>query len=182
MAPRRSDPGIPPLMGVLRRWRHQLRRAESSAGRLDHRVKLCALQQAAAHRHPLDRHCVPDVREGIGSKDYEVSACCRGQLWMKEPFQMPFSADVFVVQECAAPWRETEQCVWFGENPRQSIAVTTSGAYAVRALPRMRSVPKFAFPVEITAPHQQPAATQPHGACRPIAGARSCQRLSCVHR
>ena len=60
--------------------------------------------------------------------------------------------DISVVQEIARPSTESDQCLWFGDNPRQGIAITTSGEYRVERLPTARNVPKFVFPVLITGP------------------------------
>src|SRR5688500_1415065 len=78
--------------------------------------------------------------------------CCRGPYAIKVQLLASLSADVAVVQECAKPESESETCVWFGNNPRQGIAVQTSNGYKVRALPRLANVPEFVFPVEIRGP------------------------------
>ena len=47
---------------------------------------------------------------------------------------------------------ETDQCLWFGDNPRQGIAVVASGSYRLRALPVIAGVPRYAIPVEVVGP------------------------------
>ena len=79
--------------------------------------------------------------------------CCRGAYSTKVPLLDPLTADVAVVQECAKPDVESETCLWFGDNPRQGIAVKTSNSYRVRALPRSVYVPKFVFPVQVLGPN-----------------------------
>ncbi len=49
--------------------------------------------------------------------------CCRGAYAKKVPLLDPFEADIAVVQECAKPERESRTCLWFGNNPRQGLAV-----------------------------------------------------------
>ena len=46
----------------------------------------------------------------------------------------------------------SDKCLWFGDNPRQGIAVRTSNQYRIRALPTAADVPKFVFPVEVVGP------------------------------
>jgi exonuclease III len=78
--------------------------------------------------------------------------CCRGQFARKVPLLARFAADIAVIQECAKPDSESEQCIWFGDNPRQGLAVIASGAYKLRQLPLMADTPKFIIPVEVTGP------------------------------
>jgi hypothetical protein len=77
--------------------------------------------------------------------------CCRGAYSTKTPLLDPLAADIAVFQECARPEIESETCVWFGDNPRQGIAVKASNEYTLRALPRV-DVPKFVFPLEVHGP------------------------------
>jgi len=78
--------------------------------------------------------------------------CCRGAYSSKVPLLTPLGADISVVQECARPKEESETCLWFGDNPRQGIAVTAAGPYRLRALPARKRVPKFVIPIEVTGP------------------------------
>ena len=78
--------------------------------------------------------------------------CCRGAYAKKAPLLAPLAADISVIQECAQPSEQSENCLWFGDNPRQGIAVTAVSPYKLRALPTVTDVPKFVFPVEVTGP------------------------------
>ena len=60
--------------------------------------------------------------------------------------------DVAVVQECAQPTAESDQCLWFGDNARQGIAVIAAGDYRLRRLPTANDVPRYVFPIEVTGP------------------------------
>ena len=62
------------------------------------------------------------------------------------------SADIAVLQECARPLAESESLLWFGDNPRQGLAVVARGDYKLRRVRRARSVPKYVIPVEVTGP------------------------------
>ena len=78
--------------------------------------------------------------------------CCRGQYAKKAPILEIFAPDISVVQEIAKPPTESDQCLWFGDNPRQGIAITASNDYRLKRLPTARNVPKYIFPVRITGP------------------------------
>ena len=78
--------------------------------------------------------------------------CCRGAFSTKVPLLDSFEADIAVIQECARPIAMSDKCLWFGDNPRQGIAVRTSNQYRIRALPTAADVPKFVFPVEVVGP------------------------------
>jgi len=78
--------------------------------------------------------------------------CCRGSFSKKVSLLGDMGLDVAVVQECAKPTAESDQCLWFGDNERQGIAVVAAGAYRVRKLPTAVDVPRFVFPVEVSGP------------------------------
>ena len=78
--------------------------------------------------------------------------CCRGPYLKKAPLLDALAPDIAVIQECARPTTETDQCLWFGDNPHQGIAVFTKGSYRIRALPILPEVPKYAIPVEVLGP------------------------------
>jgi len=82
--------------------------------------------------------------------------CCRGPYAKKSPLLDPFAADVAVIQECGRPVIESATCLWFGDNPKQGIAVKSSNGYTVRALPALPDIPKFVFPIEVTRPEAGP--------------------------
>lgn len=80
--------------------------------------------------------------------------CCRGAYSKKVHLLDPLAPDIAVIQECAKPLVESETCLWFGDNPRQGIAVRSSAGYHLRALPTADNVPKFVFPVEVVGPEK----------------------------
>lgn len=78
--------------------------------------------------------------------------CCRGPFLKNASLLDPLAPDIAVIQECARPLTQTDQCLWFGDNPRQGIAVLANGPYRIRALPVKRAVPRYVFPVEVSGP------------------------------
>jgi len=60
--------------------------------------------------------------------------CCRGQ-YLKTSFLEALAPDIAVIQECAKPTCVNDQCLWFGHNPHQGVAVFANGPYRLRALP-----------------------------------------------
>jgi hypothetical protein len=78
--------------------------------------------------------------------------CCRGAYVKKAALLDALGADVAVLQECAKPQAESESLLWFGDNPRQGLAVVARGDYKLRRVRRARSVPKYVVPVEVTGP------------------------------
>jgi hypothetical protein len=78
--------------------------------------------------------------------------CCRGPYDRKSALLDTLGADVSVIQECARPRAESDSLLWFGDNPRQGVAVVARGDYRLRRVPRARSVPKYVVPVEVTGP------------------------------
>ena len=78
--------------------------------------------------------------------------CCRGAYLKKASLLDALAPDIAVIQECAKPTTETDQCLWFGHNPRQGIAVFANGPYRIGALPKVARVPRSAIPVEVIGP------------------------------
>jgi len=78
--------------------------------------------------------------------------CCRGAYLRKTPLLDALAPDIAVIQECARPIVANDQCLWFGDNPRQGIAVLANGRYRIRALPPVPEVPRYAIPIEVTGP------------------------------
>jgi hypothetical protein len=78
--------------------------------------------------------------------------CCRGPYDKKAGLLAGFRADISVIQECARPKAESDSLLWFGDNPRQGLAVAARGAYRLRRVRRARSVPKYVMPVEVSGP------------------------------
>lgn len=80
--------------------------------------------------------------------------CCRGAYATKAPRLAPLAADITVLQECARPPVEGTQLRWFGDNPRQGIAVAAAGRYRLEPLPARRGVPRFVVPLRVTGPRR----------------------------
>jgi hypothetical protein len=78
--------------------------------------------------------------------------CCRGSYAVKASHLDPIGADIAVIQECEQPATESDRCVWFGDNPGQGILVLAAPGYALRRLPILDDVPKFAVPVGVSGP------------------------------
>lgn len=78
--------------------------------------------------------------------------CCRGTFDSKVPALHRLAFDVAVVQECAKPAAMSEQLLWFGDNPKQGLAVLANDSFRLRAASMPSDVPKFVVPVEVTGP------------------------------
>lgn len=78
--------------------------------------------------------------------------CCRGPYLKNASLLEPLAPDIAVIQECARPTSQTDQCLWFGDNRHQGIAVFTNGPYRIRAFPAIADVPRYAIPVEVAGP------------------------------
>jgi exodeoxyribonuclease-3 len=60
------------------------------------------------------------------------------------------AADIAVIQECARPAVESDRALWFGDSPRQGIAVLASPGFRLTALAPLPDVPKFMVPVRVS--------------------------------
>jgi exonuclease III len=78
--------------------------------------------------------------------------CCRGTFSKKVPLLEQFNSDIYVIQECGKPESQSDTCLWFGDNPKQGIAIKSSNGYRLLALPAYADVPKFVFPVLVSGP------------------------------
>ena len=79
--------------------------------------------------------------------------CCRGPYLKKVQLLDVLAPDIAVIQECARPIIQTDRCLWFGDNPRQGLAVQAYGQYRLRALPLIADVPNYVIPVEVIGPN-----------------------------
>lgn len=77
---------------------------------------------------------------------------CRGSYESKAPLILGLAPDIAVIQEIAKPKSVSAGCHWFGDNPKQGVAVIASGPYRVRALPQRTGVPKFVVPFAVSGP------------------------------
>ena len=79
--------------------------------------------------------------------------CYRGGTYGKKASLLDeLAPDIAVLQECARPTTETDQCLWFGDDPRSGVAVFAKGPYRIRGSPPVTEVPPYCIPVEVTGP------------------------------
>ncbi len=78
--------------------------------------------------------------------------CCRGPYEKKVPLLASLAPDIAILQECARPSTETDQCLWFGDNPRQGVLVQSAGPFTIYPLPSLPDVPKYIVPVQVRGP------------------------------
>lgn len=76
--------------------------------------------------------------------------CCRGEYERKIAYLRDVSPDIAVVQECARPPAGTPGVHWFGDIPRQGVAVFAGNGYRVDPLPSPRELPKWVLPLRVT--------------------------------
>lgn len=77
--------------------------------------------------------------------------CCRGPALKKLPLLEPLRPTVSIVQECPRPLTEDDATLWFGDNPRQGIAVIASAGYRITAV-QAREVPRYIIPIQVSGP------------------------------
>src|ERR1700681_2841198 len=78
--------------------------------------------------------------------------CNKGLYSKKVPLLDPMAADIAVIQECPRPEVESENCLWFGDNPKQGITILAPQPYRLGRLPMLGDVPKFVLPIEVVGP------------------------------
>lgn len=61
-------------------------------------------------------------------------------------------ADIGVIPEIAKPELPSEHCLWFGTNPNQGIAITSSPSYILTPLSEKASAPKYVIPIRVDGP------------------------------
>lgn len=76
----------------------------------------------------------------------------RGSLDLKGDAVASIGFDVAVLPEIAKPRELTDRVLWFGQNPRQGMAVLSSEHYTLRELPRSDEIPQFVVPIEVRGP------------------------------
>ena len=77
---------------------------------------------------------------------------CRGTYESKAPLILELEPDIAVIQEIAKPKSEVAGCHWFGDNPKQGVAVIASPAYRLQPLTQRHNVPKFVVPFSVEGP------------------------------
>src|ERR1700686_2652643 len=78
--------------------------------------------------------------------------CNKGPYAEKVALLDTLTADIAVIQECPRPEVESENCVWFGDNPKQGITILAPPPYRLRLLPVIKDVPKFVVPIWVVGP------------------------------
>lgn len=79
--------------------------------------------------------------------------CCKGTIDAKAPRLDSLAADITVLQECAQPTSTSDRCLWFGDNPRQGLAVLAREGFRLSALPTRADVPRYSIPVRVRGPY-----------------------------
>ena len=77
--------------------------------------------------------------------------CCRGPASSKLALLAHLSPDIAVVPECARPAVDDPACLWFGDNPRQGLAITASRSYRITPA-ESRNSPRFTVPIQVSGP------------------------------
>lgn len=77
--------------------------------------------------------------------------CCRGPGPRKLSLLADLSPTLSIVQECPRPSAADDSTLWFGDNPRQGIAVIASRDYRISGV-QPRDVPPYTFPIQVTGP------------------------------
>ncbi len=77
--------------------------------------------------------------------------CWRGPATKKLPLLDSLASTISVIQECPRPSQNDNSTLWFGDNPRQGIAVIASAGYRVSPIPT-REVPRYIIPIQVTGP------------------------------
>jgi endonuclease/exonuclease/phosphatase family metal-dependent hydrolase len=77
---------------------------------------------------------------------------CRGPFERKLALLDALEADILVLQEVAAPKTPSEGVLWFGDNPKQGVAVIARGAYSLRRIDERPGAPKYVVPIAVDGP------------------------------
>lgn len=77
--------------------------------------------------------------------------CCRGPVDKKLPLLKPLNPTISVIQECPRPPDDDPSTLWFGDNPRQGIAVRVSDGYQITTV-TPRDAPRYTIPIQISGP------------------------------
>jgi len=76
----------------------------------------------------------------------------RGKFAKKVLLLAAMGADITVIPEIAKPELTNEHCLWFGTNPNQGIAITSSPSYTLTPLPEKAGAPKYVIPIRVEGP------------------------------
>ena len=72
-----------------------------------------------------------------------------GKFVKKIPLLAAMGADIMVILEIAKPEFINGHCLWFGSNPNQGIAITSSPSYSLTPLPVKAGAPKYVIPIRV---------------------------------
>jgi hypothetical protein len=78
--------------------------------------------------------------------------CCRGPAAKKLPLVAALHSSISIIQECPRPPADGPENLWFGDNPRQGVAIIASQPYRL-AFAEARDVPPFAVPIQVIGPN-----------------------------
>lgn len=78
--------------------------------------------------------------------------CCRGTFEKKILHIQALGFDIAVVQECARPATDSSNVLWFGDNPRQGIAILAGAGFQIEMLPTSNALPRYVIPVQVKGP------------------------------
>ena len=73
----------------------------------------------------------------------------RGKFAKKAQLLAAMGADITVIPEIAKPELIDEHCLWFGTNPNQGIAITSSPSYTLNPLPEKTGALKYVIPIRV---------------------------------
>lgn len=77
---------------------------------------------------------------------------CRGTFERKAALLAGLDADLTVLQEVAAPIGKRPDTLWFGDNPRQGVAVIARAPYTLRRMRELAGAPKYVVPILVEGP------------------------------
>ncbi|HEX9459270.1 MAG TPA: hypothetical protein VGA84_09010 [Thermoanaerobaculia bacterium] len=77
--------------------------------------------------------------------------CCRGRAEAKLPLLATLNPSIAVVQECGRPSDDNHSCLWFGDRPRQGVAILGSSEYRIEPI-KPRRAPRYHLPIQVTGP------------------------------
>jgi len=77
--------------------------------------------------------------------------CCRGPAAKKLSLLARLQPTISIIQECPRPLDDNVSTLWFGDNPRQGIAVIASPGYHVSPV-QASDVPRYTVPIQVTGP------------------------------
>lgn len=76
----------------------------------------------------------------------------KGKFATKVPLLATLDFDIAVIPEIAAPAEETPQILWFGDNPKQGMAVVAKAPYSLQRMPELPGVPRYVIPIAVGGP------------------------------